>query len=504
MHSADRAYAMERPRRPVSKTQPTLYRFIFRVRELFSGEGMARTSLTLRLALYYALFAGTLVAAIVVGSYWQLSVALRDHAHAELHGEWQLVREALGRASTSALLESNASAIAALRVDHPGLSIAVLVDDARPMIALGGEGDMLAAVASTLEPNVVVEFDWDDCLLASVAGHAETATGTPVRLAVGIDRTADRALLAALKNWLMLAAIVSVFLIGGLAAVIARRSLEPLREFSDQVSAISATQLGRRVNERNVPRELQQFAGTFNGLLENLDEAFNRLRAFSSDIAHELRTPLANLAGRTQLTLSRPRTASEYREALESNAAELERMTSMVANMVFFAQAENAAAALEQSDVDLFALCEDVAEFYQVGADERGVCIEVTGAGSIRADRRLIQRAVGNLLSNAIRHTPDGQTIKVRVATRAGCTAIIEVENPGPGIAPELQSRIFERFVHGDAAPQRDNAGSGAGLGLAIVRSIMALHGGAAQVISQPDGPTIFSLHFPRRRPAGV
>ncbi|HSQ05831.1 MAG TPA: heavy metal sensor histidine kinase, partial [Burkholderiales bacterium] len=444
--TAERAYPLERRSGSGRPAQPAIHRLISRAALLFSRQGMARVPLRLRLALYYAVFAGALVGTVILASYWQLSVALRDRAYAELRGEWQLVREALARTTRAALMENSADAIAALRADHPGLSIAVLASDVSMRVALGQESAELAAVASALEGKEILEFDWDDCRLAAVAGPAELAGGTAVRLAVGIDRTADRELLAARRNWLVLLSIASMILIGALAAVIARLSLAPLRTFSDQVSAISATQLARRMDESNVPQELQEFARTFNRLLENLDEAFNRLRAFSSDIAHELRTPLANLSGKTQLTLSRVRTAAEYRQTLEANAEELEHMMHMVANMVFLAQVENAVAALEQDDVDLLALCEEVAEFYQVAGEERAVHIEVTGRGRVRGDRRLIQRALGNLLSNAIRHTPSGEAIRIRITAPAGEAAVIEVENPGQGIAPELQSRIFERF----------------------------------------------------------
>jgi two-component system heavy metal sensor histidine kinase CusS len=289
-----------------------------------------------------------------------------------------------------------------------------------------------------------------------------------------------------------------MLLIGALAGIFARRAIAPLREFSASVSTLSVNQLGRRVDVAGAPVELRDFAGAFNRLLANLDDAFNRLRAFSSDIAHELRGPLANLVGRTQLALSRSRSAAEYRHALESNAEELERLTRMVGDMLFLAQVENAASAVRGEPVDLGRLAHEVAEFYQIAADERGIRIEVTGAARIHADPLLVRRALGNLLSNSISHTPRGQAIRVAIGQASEDRAGIAVSNPGPGIPRELQERIFDRFVRGDANRHSTDAIAGTGLGLAIVRSIMTVHGGAVAVESRPQGPTTFSLQFPK------
>lgn len=464
---------------------------------LYARARLAQVSLTLRLALYNALFAGTMVAAVMGASYWEFSVVLRERAHAELQGEQYLLHDALARVPAATLREGVARAIEALRIGHPRLSVVVLpVDSAEPFVALGDEARELTEFSSSRKWLGVAEFEWDACLLASVIGPAVTADGTIVQLAIGMDRTADRDVLSTYRRRLIVAWGAGILLIGALAGVFARRSLAPLRKFSAEVLGISPEQLGRRVDDRDLPCELREFAASFNRLLACLDEAFSRLRAFSSDIAHELRSPLANLVGKTQVTLARARAAGEYRQALESNAEELERLTRMVVDMLFLARAENAATALQWEDVELDQLCREVAEFYEVAAEERGIRIVVEGRASTRADPHLIRRALGNLLSNSIRHTPDGKVIRLDVVGAPEREARIEVRNPGAGIAAELQPRIFDRFVHGDANRQRAEQAGAAGLGLAIVRSIMALHGGVVLVDSRPEGPTIFSLRF--------
>jgi two-component system heavy metal sensor histidine kinase CusS len=285
--------------------------------------------------------------------------------------------------------------------------------------------------------------------------------------------------------------------------MLARRSLAPLHRFNEQVSAVSVNRLDQRLDAGNTPAELHALALSFNNLLARLDDSFARLNAFSSDIAHELRNPLANLVGKTQLTLSRERDAGQYREALESNAEELERLSHMVADMLFLARAENAALALNWEEVNLAQLCAEVAEFYEIAAQERGIRIEVSGCGFARADPNLVRRAVGNLLSNSIRYTPDNATIDIRVSCEGGQDPRIEVSNPGNGIAPDMRERIFQRFVRGDQSRQREGAGS-IGLGLSIVRSIMTLHGGEVDLASPGDGKTTFALRFSGPSPAAA
>ena len=461
-------------------------------------------TLTSRLAISYAIFGGVIVAALLGLSYLQFDTALRQRAHAETRGEWKLVHEEIARHKFNVLTLEASASDSALRAGHPGLNIAVLAPAGDSPIALrGDEARDLARLAAGRDWPDVIEFDWESCLMAARSGASVTADGVPVRLVVGIDRTEDRELLSAHLRHLLLAWLVAILMIGAIAGLLARRSLAPLHRFNEQVSAVSAKRLDQRLDAGNTPAELHALALSFNSLLERLDDSFARLNAFSSDIAHELRNPLANLVGKTQLTLSRERDAVQYREALESNAEELERLSHMVADMLFLARAENAALALNWEAVDLAHLCSQVVEFYEVAAQERGIRITVSGRGSARADPNLVRRAVGNLLSNSIRHTPDHATIDVRVSGEDGQYPRIEVSNPGNGIAPELQERIFQRFVRGDQSRQREGVGAGnVGLGLSIVRSIMTLHGGGVDLASPAGGKTTFALHFGGQGPA--
>jgi two-component system heavy metal sensor histidine kinase CusS len=468
----------------------------------FQPAGGKPVTLTARLAISYAVFGGVIVAALLGLSYLQFDNALRQRAHAETRGEWKLVHDEISRLEFKAFALEAAAADSALRAGHPGLNIAILAPTGDTPIALrGDEARDLARLAAGRSWSDVIEFDWDSCLMAAKSGASRTADGVTVRLIVGIDRTEDRELLAAHLRHLLLAWLVAILLIGAIAGILARRSLAPLHRFNEQVSAVSVRRLDQRLDAGNTPAELHALALSFNNLLARLDDSFARLNAFSSDIAHELRNPLANLVGKTQLTLSRERDANQYREALESNAEELERLSHMVADMLFLARAENAALALNWEEVNLAQLCAEVAEFYEVAAQERGIRIEVSGRGIARADPNLVRRAVGNLLSNSIRHTPDNATIDIRVSDESGQHPRIEVSNPGDGIAPGMRERIFQRFVRGDQSRQREGAGS-VGLGLSIVRSIMNLHGGGVDLSSPAGGKTTFALQFGGQGPA--
>jgi two-component system heavy metal sensor histidine kinase CusS len=294
-------------------------------------------------------------------------------------------------------------------------------------------------------------------------------------------------------------ALFAAMLFGGLAAAIlgfltARNSLRPLHQMVETASDISASRLDHRLEVANAPQELKALAAAFNAMLERLWDSFFRLSNFSSDLAHELRTPINNLMGQTQVALSRARSAEEYHAVLESNLEEYEWLARMIGDMLFLAKADNAQAPLHAEEIDLRVELDKVAEFYEVLADEAGLKIVCTGEGRAVAERILAQRAIANLLSNAIRHTPPGGEIRAALATTADAVEL-RVSNPGPGIPPEHAERVFDRFYQVDDA--REHSNTGTGLGLAIVKSIMRLHGGDAGVASEPGRLTTFTLHFP-------
>lgn len=291
--------------------------------------------------------------------------------------------------------------------------------------------------------------------------------------------------------WLMVASGVIIMSAMGWVAV--RRGHAPLRDIVSRMRLVSATEGAEIIPPRSVPRELRDLATSFNEMTRRVDESFRRLTHFNADIAHELRTPITNLMTQTQVSLSRARSVDEYREILYSNIEEYERMAQMVGDMLFLAQQDSGSDRREAGSVDLAAEARGLLDYYEGWAEERGVKLALDGQASVTGDRRLLQRALGNLLSNAIRHTPAGETVRVRLEAVDG-TATIVVENPGVPIPADDLPRIFDRFFRVD--PSRQRHGEGAGLGLAIVRSIVDVHGGTVAVASDETG-TRFTIRLP-------
>jgi two-component system heavy metal sensor histidine kinase CusS len=256
---------------------------------------------------------------------------------------------------------------------------------------------------------------------------------------------------------------------------------------------VSASEGARAIPPESVPRELGDLAASFNEMLRRVDESFRRLTNFNADIAHELRTPITNLMTQTQVLLSRVRTIEEYREILYSNMEEYERMAQMVGDMLFLAQQDNDVAARESAEIDLAAEVRGLFDYYEGWAEERGVSLVLEGDTRVEGDRRLVQRALGNLLSNAIRHTPAAGTVRVTLSKRDGA-AVVEVENPGIPIPADDLPKVFDRFFRVD--PSRQRRGQGAGLGLAIVKSIVDVHGGKVEAASDETG-TRFRIRLP-------
>jgi two-component system heavy metal sensor histidine kinase CusS len=244
-----------------------------------------------------------------------------------------------------------------------------------------------------------------------------------------------------------------------------------------------------------LPAELRALAVAFNAMLDRLEEGVQRLSGFAADLAHDLRTPVNALMMQTQVALARERTADEYQALLASNLEEYERLACMIENTLFLARADNAQLALARSTVDVRAELEHIREYFDMLAEDKGIRFGLDDVGElhVHADPVLLRRAVNNLVSNAIAHTPPGGVVSLGAA-RDGEWITLSVQNSGDGIAPEHLGRVFERYYRADAAR---GAGRSAGRGLTIVGAIKRLHGGTADVDSVPAVRTVFRLRFP-------
>jgi two-component system heavy metal sensor histidine kinase CusS len=249
--------------------------------------------------------------------------------------------------------------------------------------------------------------------------------------------------MAAFYKVLWLAIATGILFTGLLSWVAARRGLAPIREMTHVAQSITASRLNDRLPTVALPMELVDLAAAFNGMLSRLEDSFRRLSEFSSDLAHELRTPIGSLMTQTHVALSRTRSAEEYREVLYSSSEEYERLARMIADMLFLAKSDNGLIAPRSEMVDLAIEVRELYEFYDALAEDQGVSLELAGNGTVRGERLMIRRAISNLLSNAIDHTPRGGRVSVRIDNTRDAGIRLSVENPGDGIAAEhLAARI--------------------------------------------------------------
>ena len=312
------------------------------------------------------------------------------------------------------------------------------------------------------------------------------------RVQVAQDRTEDREFMVDF-TWLLGALVLGgVALSTWLARAVTRRGLRPLVKMTAAAERIHAAQLHERLASADWPAELRALAAAFDAMLRRLEGAFARLSQFSADLAHELRTPVFNLRGEAEVALSQARSADEYRDVLGSSLEELDRLSQMIDSLLFLARAESPETHIERRPLDARREIEIVVEFHEAAVEERGISISVEGHGTVAADPIMFQRAVSNLLENAVQQTSKGGSIVVRLDGTAAQTSV-SVADTGPGIAPEHLPQLFDRFFRADPARHA----SGSGLGLAIVKSIMDLHGGSAAVQSVVGKGSTFTLRFP-------
>jgi two-component system heavy metal sensor histidine kinase CusS len=322
----------------------------------------------------------------------------------------------------------------------------------------------------------------------------KTGAFQKVYVAIAVDMAPHHAFMGAFLKTLWFFVVGAAILTGLLGWAVVRAVLAPLRAMREQAKDVTAQQLSHRLAVETVPYEMAELATSLNDMLERLEVAFRRLSDFSSDIAHELRTPLSNLLTQTQVALSRVRNADEYRSILESNAEELEHMARMISDMLLLAKAHNDFVVPSREIVNLGEEIQTLFDYYEAVAEEKGLQLLREGEGEIGADRLMLRRALGNLLSNAVRHATANTSIRVRINVNIESVSIA-MENMGDPIGEEYLERVFDRFFRID--PSRQRSTEGTGLGLAITKSIVTAHGG--KIAARSVGNlTTFTITLPR------
>jgi two-component system, OmpR family, heavy metal sensor histidine kinase CusS len=339
--------------------------------------------------------------------------------------------------------------------------------------------------------------EWRDARGMPVRGVATQATlydGTLVQLVLARDMSDRVMLYRHYRTTIAVGILCGTVAALVLGLLLIRTALRPVRAIAQSAADVTVHRLDTRIDAARVPPELDALVQSLNAMLARLESGFQRLSHFTADLAHDLRTPISNMRGASEVALARRRTPDEYQALIASNLEECERVSRMIENVLFLARAEHPNFVTTATE---FAVCDElarIAEYFEGLADDAGVSVELNASGRLTADVELFRRAVSNLLANALRYTPRGGAISIRAGDEGGGMHVV-IANPGAPIPPEHLDKLFDRFYRVD--PSRSNPSGSTGLGLAIVRTIMELHGGRAWVASD-SGSTRFHLQFMR------
>jgi two-component system heavy metal sensor histidine kinase CusS len=332
-------------------------------------------------------------------------------------------------------------------------------------------------------------------LLTAVTVNTGVHERAPRTVQVALDLTRQRELIGGFRNRLLVVLVLGVLLAAAAGAWITRHGLRPLVRIAATTRRVTASRLHERVSASHWPAELTALAGEFDAMLDRLEDSFTRLARFSADLAHALRNPINNLRGEAEVALARARTPEEYQQTLASNLEEYERLSRLIDNLLFLARADHPDTALPRVAFAARREMDAVRDFYEALAAEQQVAVECAGEASLLGDPTLFRRAVSNLLANALKHTPAGGRVTIAARPVADGSTEIVVRDTGAGIPREALPRVFDRFFQVDQS--RDLTAKGCGLGLAIVQSIMRLHGGTVAIDSELGRGTTVTLRFP-------
>ncbi len=365
---------------------------------------------------------------------------------------------------------------------------------AGPDVTINQTGIGLAALTAENQPGVLRRQrtkEGEELTILSLQGESNggAVTLTVARLARErakmLEQYRQESLLVCLAA-LMLGAILSPLLI--------RRGLRAIGALSKITAATHAGRLSDSVPLNTLPRELLPLGEALNVMRSRLAHDFTRLTRFADDLAHELRTPVNVMLSQNQVALGQERTPEAYQQLLEGNIEELENLSRLTDNILFLARADHHNVALRKEVFSLPDTLENITDFLEPLAEEKGLRFALEAEGDIQADKMLFQRALVNLITNAVRHAPENTL--VRIKTEATGEAVdIAVGNKGEPLAET--EKLFERFWRGDEA--RNSVGSG--LGLALVKAIAELHGGYAWY-QHREGENLFGIRLGGETPA--
>lgn len=446
-----------------------------------------RGSMTLRLTLLLASIA--LLVACVAGAmlFWALAKKVEEQDMAEVGGKLELVDHLIQAMDSLDDLAELVGTLDTMLAGHPNMRVWIV--DAQDSVIYGSD---LPVTFVRLGPDKVLLATADKLQMYGQRVPADPRFFPGGTVTVAIDKRPAGVFLAGYGTALIAICALWVGLTALLSAWAVRRTLSPIEKLSAQAARIRPGNLTLRLQACGMDDELRGLVVSFNHTLDRLQAAYEQLEAFNANVAHELRTPLATMISGTQIMLSSDRSSSELRETLTSNLEELEELKALVNDMLFLARADGGELATDLSLFPLKAEVDKVADYYEASLEQARLTLTTRGNYEILANPGLIRRALSNLISNAVRATPPGETITVE-CSRSSAEVHISVRNPGRPIEACDLPFIFDRFYRGNG--DRDARTDGYGLGLAIVSAIARMHQGSAYAFSSKGKTTIgFSI----------
>jgi two-component system, OmpR family, heavy metal sensor histidine kinase CusS len=455
-----------------------------------------RLSLTARLTALYTLVSATILVGLGVVFVFATDQHFVEMDRDDLQEKIGLVEKIVRESPSSEVLTSR---LDELIESHHGLSIHLSRGE-QPLY--GTAGGVFLPELDALDPGAP-PVDWKegsqmfrglatrigDQTPLSVPGKSHQ----PLHLMIALDIGHHLHFMQSLKATLALYLLAAILLSALLGWWAARRGLAPLRIIKERAMTVTAHTLSQRMPVEAVPLEFAGLTQSLNTMLERLQADFARLQEFSTDLAHELRTPINNLLIQTQVSLTKRRDVEAYQDILASNAEEFQRLARMVSDMLFLAKTEHG---IELPHIEAISLEEEVRslfEFYDAVADEKNIRLNLLGEARILGDRLMVRRAISNLVSNGLNHALTHTELLVSIQEKGEAVALC-VSNLGATIGSDDLPRLFDRFYRVDKSRKHPES-EGTGLGLSITQAIMAAHGGSVSVTSS-QGQTTFCLRF--------
>ncbi len=490
-------------------------------RRLFRG-------LRFRLAISYALLFTVLLTAVFIAFRVRLATKLDDQLQEELNTDWGAMK---GYMRIEPNPDFGNKICSAWYYDENDPDETTIVLDTRKIYMVADQFGNPIPDSVTHEPAVSTTYDdigvdkpadirkkvlelvaspkprifWED---------RKTSKGEPIRIRAGIVHSeghgapyyvaigasyADNVKTLRAYTWIFAAVIPGALLLGSLLGYyMAGRALTPVLAVAQAAQRISGSNLSMRIPTRDAGDELDYLILTFNRMIERLEASFQQMRQFSADVSHELRTPITAIRGQLEVALFTAQTTDQYREAMFNALTDIDRLSQIVRALLLLSQAESGQIVLQKSRVNLREVVDDLVEQFQIPAEAAGVLLtaELPPECSAEVDRVQIERMITNLLSNALKFTPEGGAVKMSLQTQTRFVELV-VEDNGRGIPTEHLPHIFDRFYRVPGQGTAPTPEQGLGLGLSFVAWIVKAHNGKIEVESTPGKGTRFTIRLP-------